>query len=369
MFPPWRQDLEKAIESNQQSNASHLFASLATIKPYGRPANRTVFFRGFLSDICLGKPDADAAVEDDAVLEKINNVLVFAADARSGHVDDLIHGSRFGEICWFMPGTKEQFRISGELHLVACPHHPLSLSHRVPVPFSSVTGPLSGFNKMDWEAKRLDVWRRLSSVRRASFAWPAPGKPQAASHLESPQKPLTATAPGGPTVAVLAGGVATVPPPSLCSIITHLDADATPGTVTADPASGAPLQRSTSGELRDDDSIPPSATSDAHAVALQNFCLLLLDVDGADHLRMAQVPHVRTKYRRSMEAWSEDHLEDLFLSYGGGEGGGATHHQHHHRHGGSRHGSKPHSRAGSHPHAADSLLKKVAHWTVKEVNP
>ncbi|KAJ3113291.1 hypothetical protein HDU96_003560 [Phlyctochytrium bullatum] len=419
-LPPWRRDLEVAIDANFQQDSAHLFASLATIKPYGRPANRTVFFRGFLSDVCLGRhaphaitsthhphshsrhrlpnpvptpEEADVFANDEVVLEKINNVLVFAADVRSGSVDDIIHGSRFGEVCWFMPGTREQFRISGELHLVVSPDHPMSLSHRVPRPFLAQPGSSPNFAKIDWEAKRLEVWRRLSSVRRASFAWPAPGKPQGQPALEAMHRGLGMTdatnAPPGtssePPSSVFGGGLATsVPPPSLCSIITHLDAEpatATPA-LTAEPttpaspnasfsdeasmgsAGGSPTRRGSGGS---------GSSSDPHAVALRNFCLLLLDVDGADHLCMSQVPHVRTKFRRSMEAaWSEDHLEDLFMNYGFKMG----HEHHHHQHGNGKHQpaaqTQPHQRqksGGSSSGSIDGMVKKVNKWTIKEVNP
>ncbi|KAJ3262748.1 hypothetical protein HDU77_000190 [Chytriomyces hyalinus] len=49
-FPPWRTALEAALKDNERADSAHLYASLATIKPFGRPANRSVYFRGFLSD-------------------------------------------------------------------------------------------------------------------------------------------------------------------------------------------------------------------------------------------------------------------------------------------------------------------------------
>ncbi|KAI8846334.1 hypothetical protein BC829DRAFT_398659 [Chytridium lagenaria] len=319
-------DLEKAIEQNHQNDGSHLFASLATVKAYGRPANRFTVFRGFLSDMPLLSTTT-------TLVEKINNTLIFAADARSGSVDDLIHGSRFGEVCWLcQEPASSSVSLENSISVVS-PDHPLALSHRVPVPFSSFSGP--GFHSIDWEAKRLDVWRRLSSVRRASFAWPAPGKPQ--------QQPLYVAEPESQ------GNNAT----SLSlPIVTHLDADPVP----SDHTHQVPTT-------------PTPTDDDPYTTALRNFCLLLLDVDGADHLRMAQVPHVRTKFRRSMESWSEDHLEDLFLNYGSSthhrrtspkhsREGSAEHHHHHHHHGHQEHG-----------HGVESLVKKVAHWSIKEVNP
>ncbi|KAI8923902.1 hypothetical protein BC831DRAFT_403148, partial [Entophlyctis helioformis] len=35
-----------------------------------------------------------------------------------------------------------------------------------------------------------------------------------------------------------------------------------------------------------------------HSFALSNFCLLLLEVDGADYLNLSKMPHTRTKFRK-----------------------------------------------------------------------
>jgi hypothetical protein len=95
-LPPWKQSLGCAIEKNKRNDGAHCFASIATIKPFGRPANRSVYFRGFLSDY-----DDDLPEESRFhALKRLSNVLVFCCDIRSGSVEDFLHGSRFGEVCW-----------------------------------------------------------------------------------------------------------------------------------------------------------------------------------------------------------------------------------------------------------------------------
>ncbi len=44
---PWKAAVEGALKSNADNPASN-FMQLATIKPDGRPSNRTLVFRGFL---------------------------------------------------------------------------------------------------------------------------------------------------------------------------------------------------------------------------------------------------------------------------------------------------------------------------------
>ncbi|KAI9205384.1 uncharacterized protein BJ171DRAFT_501944 [Polychytrium aggregatum] len=274
-----------------------MYVSLATIKPFGRPANRTIFFRGFLTDPSCSethqpnpvdetntdKPvplsakqpssltlfgdedltDEPQNFQDERVSkeldplhrdsqtinysslsdeERLGNMIVFVLDARSGSVNDLLHGSNFGEVCWFMPETKHQYRLSGRLHLIVSPHHSLVTNHMI----SDLSTSALDFPNMDWEKKRLEVWHQISPLRRASFAWPSPGKEKSNDQEEYLKElhPLEIN-------------------PALCE---HHDAK----------------------------------TKQWHEQALQNFCLLLLDVDGMDFLNLGAVPHVRTKFRRTL---------------------------------------------------------------------
>ncbi|XP_043689040.1 pyridoxine/pyridoxamine 5'-phosphate oxidase 2 [Telopea speciosissima] len=91
---PWKQLLLKAIESN--ANLKHSFPQLATVRSNGRPANRTVVFRGFLEG---------------------SDKIQINTDGRSQKIDDIKH-SPFAEICWYFTDSWEQFRINGTIDVI-----------------------------------------------------------------------------------------------------------------------------------------------------------------------------------------------------------------------------------------------------------
>ncbi|KAI9354123.1 pyridoxamine 5'-phosphate oxidase-domain-containing protein [Zopfochytrium polystomum] len=295
-FPPWRVPLEEALAANERADSAHLYASLATIKPFGRPANRTVFFRGFLSDL---DGDFDTSYKQHH-LGALSNVIMFATDIRSGSVEDLVHGSKFGEVCWFLPNTREQFRLSGQLHLVVSPTHSLSTAHRIPAaPFSS-SARFPPLHPDWWEQRRLDVWRHLSSVRRASFSWP-----KSHTHLVAATTSTASAAPFGaaappPAVATASGGAdnAAPAPPRIVerglasevvaaqrtAVVTHLGADeasapiapaattaaaadstaaGSPGTVGPAPAAPSVTRASAESLEVDPSPVPAAATGDS----------------------------------------------------------------------------------------------------------
>lgn len=95
MAVPWKQLLLKAIESNSHIKHSSFF-QLATVRSDGRPANRTVVFRGF-----------------EAGTDKIQ----INTDRRSHKIEDLKH-CPFAEICWYFTDTWEQFRLSGKVEVI-----------------------------------------------------------------------------------------------------------------------------------------------------------------------------------------------------------------------------------------------------------
>ncbi|KAI9353623.1 pyridoxamine 5'-phosphate oxidase-domain-containing protein [Obelidium mucronatum] len=405
-FPPWRISLETALKENERSDQAHLYASLATIKAFGRPSNRSVFFRGFLSDgIVTDDTTADAKQSHSnhhvtfphhkhqpnkqnalshGCLERLSNVLIFAVDVRSGSVEDLIHGSKFGEVCWIFPDTREQIRLSGQLHLVVAPTHPLSISHQVPQPF----GHSFHFPQLDWEQTRKDVWRKISAVRRASFTWPTThhdvGRSGGAGfhriHHHEDRKPSVV---GGAIATVIPSPQALQPAPLVTSLEATLSSVemSSPEALRADGKLTAEPETSESNETEKKEETHHSRKSNAghhhhhhqnklvhaesmdsgidhHSIAFSNFALLLLDVDGADHVQMQQAPHARTKYRRTIDPLSDrDHGavtpgkvvrvsgEETVFSVDTLIDGGVT---------GPR-------------DSVDGLVKKVAHWSVRDV--
>lgn len=127
---PWRSLLARALHNNRSLPYARYF-QLATVRADGRPANRTVVFRGFLED---------------------TNQLKIITDSRSQKAEQ-IHYQSWGEVCWYFPKTREQFRFTGQLTLVSADEPNLALNHA-----------------------RQRAWQDLSDAARLQFAWPDPGK-------------------------------------------------------------------------------------------------------------------------------------------------------------------------------------------------
>lgn len=140
---PWRALLNRALYRNRSLPHAR-YLQLATIRNDGKPANRTVVFRGFLEG---------------------SDHLQFVTDTRSEKAHQIAHHP-WGEICWYFPKTREQFRISGNLILVREKHPETSLLKA-----------------------RLIAWQQLSDAARQQFAWPHPGAPRAEAEAFSPPQP------------------------------------------------------------------------------------------------------------------------------------------------------------------------------------
>jgi pyridoxamine 5'-phosphate oxidase len=132
---PWRSPLSRALHRNR-ALAYARYLQLATVGEDGRPANRTVVFRGFLDP---------------------GNQLKFITDGRSAKVEQMQHHP-WGEVCWYFPKTREQFRLRGSLMLVQAHQNDSAL-----------------------QAHRQQQWRELSDNARQQFVWPTPGDPRAAA--------------------------------------------------------------------------------------------------------------------------------------------------------------------------------------------
>lgn len=140
---PWRSPISRALHRNR-SLVYARYLQLATVRADGRPANRTLVFRGFLDD---------------------SNQLKFVTDSRSEKADQIQHQA-WGEICWYFPSTREQFRLAGELTLVGHDFADDTLSKA-----------------------RQTLWNELSDAARLQFAWAHPGKPRSEDDSFSPPLP------------------------------------------------------------------------------------------------------------------------------------------------------------------------------------
>lgn len=118
----------------QNSNLPYAkYMQLATARADGRPAARTVVFRGFLDG---------------------SDHLTFVTDRRSRKVSELADNPHV-EVCWYFPTSREQFRLSGTAHIVALDHPHQQLL-----------------------AARQQAWAAMSDAGRSQFLWPEPGQPR-----------------------------------------------------------------------------------------------------------------------------------------------------------------------------------------------
>jgi pyridoxamine 5'-phosphate oxidase len=121
--------LAKALHANR-SVPSCRYPQLATLGTGGRPANRTVVFRGFAAH---------------------TNRLQFITDARSAKASHISQNPA-AELCWYFSHTREQFRFAGDLILVG-----------------------EQFPDLELQSCRRQLWQQLSDAARLQFTWPAPG--------------------------------------------------------------------------------------------------------------------------------------------------------------------------------------------------
>ncbi len=147
MLPPWRSPLSRALHRNRSLPYAR-YAQLATVRPDGRPANRTIVFRGFLEE---------------------TGELKFITDTRSEKVDQ-IQANPWTELCWYFPTTREQFRITGQLRAIGV-----------------------GAEEPMLHQARQHTWQELSDAARIQFVWPASGQARANPEAFSPAQPEAAT--------------------------------------------------------------------------------------------------------------------------------------------------------------------------------
>jgi pyridoxamine 5'-phosphate oxidase len=130
LLAPWRSPLARALHRNRSQPQSR-YCQLATIQANGRPANRTVVFRGFRDR---------------------SNQLKIVTDCRSDKIEQ-IQNQPWGEICWYFSQSREQFRLAGDLILVTA-------------------------SDRERQNERHATWQALSNTARQQFAWPHPKQPR-----------------------------------------------------------------------------------------------------------------------------------------------------------------------------------------------
>jgi len=131
-FAPWRSPLSRNLHLHRSQPESRYF-QLATVCPAGYPSNRTVVFRGFREGT------------DD---------IQIISDRRSAKISHL-QANPYGEICWYFPKTREQFRIFGEVVVITA-------------------------DSGEYQDLRAKVWQDISDSARQQFTWAQPASPRPA---------------------------------------------------------------------------------------------------------------------------------------------------------------------------------------------
>ncbi len=129
---PWRSPLSRNLHLHR-SQPEARYLQLATVSPAGYPTNRTVVFRGFRE----GRDD-----------------IQIISDWRSHKIAHLQH-CPYGEICWYFPKTREQFRIFGEIVVITA----------------------DTVNE-EYQKLRQNLWQTISDSARQQFTWAQPASPR-----------------------------------------------------------------------------------------------------------------------------------------------------------------------------------------------
>jgi len=154
---PWKTLLKTALQRNRSLRHSK-YIQVATVRPDGRPANRTVVFRGFLDD---------------------TNHLTFVTDSRSHKVKDL-EANPWAEIAWYFTDTREQFRFLGKLTVIGAQHNNDNTNDSPQQDdIDTTTTTTTTITSQQKLAKaRVSAWKNMSDPGRQQFTWPFPGIPR-----------------------------------------------------------------------------------------------------------------------------------------------------------------------------------------------
>ncbi|KAI8867182.1 hypothetical protein GQ42DRAFT_164971 [Ramicandelaber brevisporus] len=173
----WKERLLTALAANMRDRSDAMCLQLATVRPNGFPANRTVVFRGFAFD-AVG-PYQLAKETSELTANSRTDILLFCTNTRSSKVAELYANPR-GEACWWLSASAEQFRISGNLHLVygrSHPHYKFAINAlRTQCALIGVSEKID-MGEDEWETERIRVFDMLTSDLQSTFDAPTPGAP------------------------------------------------------------------------------------------------------------------------------------------------------------------------------------------------
>jgi pyridoxamine 5'-phosphate oxidase len=134
-LPPWRSIISGALHRNRSLPASR-YLQLATVDHRGRPANRTVVFRGWL--------------DPESQLQFVTDGRSALREAAGTSKAEEIVNNPWAEVCWYFAKTREQFRIAGKLQLIDA-------------------------QNPNYQPERQAAWTQMSEAGKVQFYWPLPG--------------------------------------------------------------------------------------------------------------------------------------------------------------------------------------------------
>ncbi|RPD82702.1 hypothetical protein L226DRAFT_476038 [Lentinus tigrinus ALCF2SS1-7] len=227
--PRWVEAINKAL--SHPNNKGKIIYQLATVDATNTPRVRSQVHRGFIN------PEGHADLP----------LLVTSTDSRAAKVSQA-HGNQRVELCWWMEGSQDQFRITGFTHIYPSPTP--GTSSPTPIPDDATALKLLVKQGFDWEAKRKEVFAMMPPDLRASWCAPYP--------------------PGTP--------------------------------ISFEEQKGWPTSVPTEEEAKTDED------KKNFQVALHNFALMLVEPVEIDWAALGVQPNTRVLFRRQGEEWVEQNL-------------------------------------------------------------
>lgn len=176
--------VEKVLAENmKQGQKDSLNMQLGTMPSPGapsRPSVRTVVFRGF-----AGQPRKDDEPTGGNPIEDVTSSLVVCSSDRLMLKAEQIlrqqsaagEGGNGFEVCWWHQGTQEQFRLSGRAWLLTPDEAENGAFPGERLVREYLDIPPGQRDKWTWEGERLRQFAKHSPHLRASFQNPHPASP------------------------------------------------------------------------------------------------------------------------------------------------------------------------------------------------
>ncbi|KAG8219316.1 hypothetical protein J3R82DRAFT_197 [Butyriboletus roseoflavus] len=163
----WYEALANALKKEQKEDSAVM--QLATVDPSsGTPRVRSVLQRTFITASTL--PTLP--------------LILSTTDVRMPKVTEL-SCERIVEVVYWVPSTVEQFRISGRASIVPDPNYRRAYPARDGFVYEELEK--EGF---DWEAKRVEMFDRMSGHMKATWCRPVPGTPLKGGEEEMKKWPV-----------------------------------------------------------------------------------------------------------------------------------------------------------------------------------